>query len=178
MALSPQQFLFKIGMGIAVRGRTRARGVIESRVLSQSLRIIPPARTRFGVRAGLLVPHYWAVYYHDGRGPVRPTQKQFVVYFKRGRKELDPRVRVGAWYPRRIEQVKRLNRAQFYAARKRGDLVITKKSGPADGKHFFTIGMRGFRLVAGAYAQIETRLWLTSILREQSERDTAKGSLG
>lgn len=166
MPLNPQQleepsiFLTRLGLLLAEKARAHVRPRIPSRVLRRSLKIVPlrTSKNRYG--GAVEIPHYWAVYYHDGHRAVRPKQKDFIVYFRKGKKALDPRIQVGAWYPRRIQEVKRLKKSEFYRELKKGNLVVTKRSGPAAGKKFFTDGMRSFEPIADKIVRAEVEKWI------------------
>lgn len=101
----------------------------------------------------LFIPHYWAVHVHDGRGPAyRPkgSGKPPFIWFKNPL--LDPRLRNGST-PRRVSQLRHLTPSQFHAARRRGELVITRSIGPVAPTPFFSNaapdgGMFGFALTA------------------------------
>ena len=168
-------FLTRLALMLAKRAREYVRPRIPSRVLRRSLRLVALRTSKFRNGAAVEIPHYWAVYYHDGHRAVRPRQKQFIVYFRKGQKHLDPRVQIGAWYPRRISEVKRLTRAQFYKAVERGDVVVTKRSGPAKGKHFFTVGMRSFKPIADRIVRAEVDKWIT-LSAEQGPLAERRGS--
>lgn len=155
-------FMTRLVWDLAKQARDFVRPRIQSKVLARSLKV---GKKRNSVRGRthigyVEIPHYWAVYYHDGHGPVRARPGKYIVYFKKGKKHLDPRMQVGTWYPVRSYQEKKLSKAQFFAALKRGDIVVTKKSGPAKGKHFFTRGMRGFIQKADSYVMSEVKKWI------------------
>lgn len=90
------------------------------------------------------VPFYWAVYYHDGRGPVRARPGHKIVYFKDPND--DPRINGAARnYPVRAAQIRRLSKKQFYRFLKSGKLVAVDKVGSAEAHPFFTEGLRNFK---------------------------------
>jgi len=60
--------------------------------------------------AKLIVPHYWAVYYHDGRGPVSPVNARKLVFFEEPLRN-DPRLQ-GA-YDVRADDIRRLSRDEY-----------------------------------------------------------------
>jgi len=129
-AVFKQRLLEQIGR-IAVR---IARSQIQSETLKDSLFIeLRPSTDQVVVG----VPHYWAVYYHDGRGPIRAKPGKWLVYFKDPSE--DPRIQRG--YPERAADIVRLTREQFYEALNRDQLIVTKSVGPAEGHPFFTRGM-------------------------------------
>lgn len=84
-----------------------AKSLIQSTTLADAVR----AEFNFEADEALLhVPHYWAVYYHDGRGPIQAAPGHKLVFFHRP--EDDPRLEGG--YPERVSQVRRLTADQFY----------------------------------------------------------------
>lgn len=116
----------------------QARSKIESETLRESLTVVlKPSEGKVTVG----VPHYWAIYYHDGRGPIHARPGKFLVYFKDPSK--DPRLRRG--YPERATDIVRLTREQFLASLAAGELIVTKSVGPAGPHPFFTRGMDGFQ---------------------------------
>lgn len=176
----PSIFLTRLGLLLAEKARAHVRPRVPSRVLRRSLKIVPlrPSRNVYG--GAVEVPHYWAVYYHDGRRAIKPRQKQFLVYWRRGKKQLDPRVKIGAWYPRRITENVRLNKKQFYEAIKKGDVVVTKRAGPAHGTHFFTVGMRSFMPIADRIVRDEVNKWVEAMANlgtRAQRRETAHGAI-
>lgn len=60
--------------------------------------------------ARLEIPHYWAVYVHDGRGPFGARRARFLVWFRNPNN--DPRLS-GGLQPERYSQVRRLTKQQF-----------------------------------------------------------------
>lgn len=90
--------------------------------------------------AYVVIPYYWALYVHEGRGSLRPgNPPKFLVWF--ANKRDDPRTRGGTRYPRREKDRVRLTKAQWDAGlrankarRKRGlgPYMIVRKF---QGKH-------------------------------------------
>lgn len=85
----------------------RVRPLIGSATLRQAIFLAVYASLS---EARLIVPHYWAVYYHDGRGSVTPTNASKLVFFENPLLN-DPRLS-GA-YPVRPGDVPRLTREQY-----------------------------------------------------------------
>lgn len=82
----------------------------------------------------LHIPQYWAVYLHDGRGPVSPKAATFLVWFRNPKN--DPRLS-GGQSPLRAAQTRRLSKSQFqYWARK--NQAIIKKYRARTGKKILT----------------------------------------
>ena len=85
------------------------RKSIGSRTLRAAIRLIIDESEQ---RASLFVPHYWAIWYHDGRGSVSPVNARKLVFFDNHHD--DPRLR-GGKRPERETQVKRLTKEQYRA---------------------------------------------------------------
>lgn len=119
---------------------------IKNDVLREALRVESLKNT-----ASLFIPHYWAVYVHDDRGPFGPRRAQLLVWF--ADPDDDPRLRGG--YPVRYRDVRRLTKEQFQFglrenARRlnagQGPYMIVKRYEPSTrrGEFFFTIGAKDF----------------------------------
>ena len=117
---------------IAERFLALSRRECKSRSVSASLQLVELQDGSWAVES----PFYWAVYYHDGRGPIRAKPGHVLVYFRDI--DQDPRVQ-GRNYPVRASDIKRLTKAQFYAYLKdpsRG-MIVRDSVGPAEGDPFF-----------------------------------------
>ena len=123
---------------IGRQAAAQAKRAIDSQTLKDSLRIELVPQTQQVV---IGVPHYWAIYYHDGRGPINAKPGHFLVYFKDPAN--DPRIARG--YPERAEDIVRLTKEQFYTSLRAGELIVAKRVGPAAPHPFFTRGMDGFQ---------------------------------
>ncbi len=123
------------------RARLEVGSALDSGTLRRALNCRVDALGR-DVEAILSVPHYWAIYYHDGRGEIRAKEGKVLVWF--ASIEDDPRVNTTG-HPVRItdRQKLRLSKAQFKRLRKAGKLIVAKRSGPARGKPFYEV-LRGF----------------------------------
>lgn len=82
---------------------------IPSRTLRNAMEIVLEADDLRDNEGALFIPHYWAEYLHDGRGPVQPRQAKFIVFFRRPQD--DPRLSRG--YPIRVSDVRRLTKSEF-----------------------------------------------------------------
>ena len=89
------------------RELARAKRIIGSRTLKAAVRLIVDESEQ---RADLFIPHYWAIWYHDGRGRVSPVNARKLVFFDN--KNNDPRIR-GGRLPVTEAQVRRLTREQY-----------------------------------------------------------------
>jgi hypothetical protein len=81
----------------------------------------------------LIVPHYWAIYQHDGRGPVLPRSKRYIVFFRDPND--DPRLAGG--YPVRFKDVRRLTGDEFRRGLEENRRLF--EANPAGGKQQFMV---------------------------------------
>jgi len=134
LAEPKQRLLAEIGL----LARRQARSKLQSETLKDAMfvELVPAENT---VIVG--VPHYWAIYYHDGRGPIRAKPGKWLVYYKNPSD--DPRIKGG--YPERAASIVRLTREQFLEGLERDELIVVKSVGPAAPHPFFTRGMDGFQ---------------------------------
>jgi len=140
---------------IGLLARRQAASKVQSETLRDAL-FVDIVPTEDKVTVG--VPHYWAIYYHDGRGPIRAKPGKFLVYFKDPSQ--DPRIQNG--YPERAASIVRLTREQFLEALARDQLIVVKSVGPAGPHPFFTRGMDGFQDKVHEPA----RRFMSSIMRD------------
>lgn len=134
---------------IGRKAASRARPQIPSKTLRDAL-VFEIVSVVDGV-ARLHIPHYWAIYVHDGRGRSRPKNANVLIWFQNPKD--DPRTNGGRNYPVRAGDIVRLTRAQYAAglrenARRREEglepfMIVTKSSGPVSSTPFFTEGMAG-----------------------------------
>lgn len=124
----------------------RVRETIDSRTLRAALTHIIEVSN---ARSRLFIPHYWAVYYHDGRGSVHPrTAKKLVFFDDPGD---DPRLRGGN--RERYSGTRRLTEAEYrrglrinqqrYEAGRDPYMYVVDSTGPATPKPFFDRLARG-----------------------------------
>jgi hypothetical protein len=85
------------------------RKAVGSRTLRAAMTLIIDESEQ---RADLFIPHYWAIWYHDGRGSVSPVSARKLVFFDNHHD--DPRLR-GGKRPVRESEVKRLTKQQYEA---------------------------------------------------------------
>jgi hypothetical protein len=149
MAVVSDQFLTGLLRQIGRMGVFRARKVIPSKTLKQAVFFREDTPTSGGV----YIPHYWAVYLHDGHGRVYPKGGKFLVWFRDSKD--DPRLPSG-YTPERYAQTQHLTRAAFERgladnkrARELGmpePMIVRKSSGPAPSTDFFSNekGFKGF----------------------------------
>lgn len=148
--------------------------VLPSKTLRQSLYV----RKVPGKDAMVLgTPYFWAYYYHQGRGPVVPVHKTWLVWFPNP--DHDPRIGGPSRnYPKRPADRKRLTKEQFAHGLMMNRLlgtpddpmpymVISKLSRPAKGRPFFEIGLRYYRDAARRLIKREFPAYLRKkLLRE------------
>lgn len=143
----PVQFKKELALLMAERLRVAVKPFIKSETLRDSIEIQLRVDGTM-VESALAWPHYWAVYYHDGRGPLRPVNGRYLVYFLDP--EDDPRFKNG--YPVRAADVKRLELSpeEFKAAIASGKMIVTNYVGPARGQKFIDrLAKRSAKLVQG-----------------------------
>ena len=73
------------------------------------------------------IPHYWAIYYHDGSGPITMPKGKYMVWFRNP--EDDPRLKSG--FPVKRSDVRGLNLSskQFNRYIKEGKLIVRRHVG-------------------------------------------------
>lgn len=85
------------------------------KVKTASTTLASALRVRFKIgregRASAYIPHYWAVYVHEGRRPF--SKEHFMVWFRDPK--ADPRLR-GGKTPARVKDLRRLTKGQFQEA--------------------------------------------------------------
>lgn len=124
------ELLPKLAEELARQGYEKARLVIRSNQLRRGLRRVHNDDGSWS----LLVPHYWAVYLHDGRGPVTPKTATYLVWFRNPKD--DPRL-TGGRSPERLSQARRLSASQFkYWAEKNRQII--KRYRRATGRRILT----------------------------------------
>ena len=161
----------------------RALRLVRGKIPSATLRSMLQGVVANG-RGILFLPHYWAVYVHDGRGRITPKRAKWLVWFPDIKN--DPRVAGGSDYPVRMSQIKRLTRAQWVAGlaenrRRRAAglepfMVVSKASGPARGVPFF----EQLRLEPEVADIVEPEVdrFMVALADELTESSTAQARLG
>ena len=137
MSAADRVFLEASAAAIARAGRARVRPKIRdgvgsgfgSRQLSNNVEIrATPILAGVATRK-LYIDHYWALYVHDGRGPIPASKRKkaggFFVWYKDRRQ--DPRLAGSGGYPRRATQVGRLSKAEFIRDKKAGKLIFARE---------------------------------------------------
>ncbi len=162
MKFDGKRVIKKILMELGERELRLVKKSIGSKTLRAAVRLIVDESKQ---RADLFIPHYWAIYYHDGRGSVSPRSARKLVFFDNPND--DPRLAGG--YPVRASQVQRLTREQYNEglrrnqerARKGGRpfMYVVDGVGPSKPKPFFK------RLSQGSAQRAEP------IVRKEFERE-------
>lgn len=135
---------------LAVKALSTVKPQIPSEALRNGLVIVPEAAGRIDLH----IPHYWAVYIHDGRPGFGPRRSSWLVWFANPRD--DPRLQPN--YPVRLSDVRRLTKQQFKdgmaenrrrAANGLPPFMLVRKFQPKPlaGSFFFTLGMQRFETV-------------------------------
>lgn len=123
----------------------------QARALRNDLRIEVVNVSEVNSEARLVVDFYWALYYHDGRGPIRARAGKFLVFFRDP--DDDPRINGAArLYPRRASSIRRLNlsKGEFNRLLRSGRLIATKRVGSAKAHPFFELGFASLQARYGS----------------------------
>ena len=91
---------------LSKRGFQKVLPAIRSNQLRRGLVRIQNGESSWALH----IPHYWAVYNHDGRSPVRPRKASYLVWFRNPND--DPRLS-GGRSPERLSQVRKLSKGNF-----------------------------------------------------------------
>lgn len=129
----------------------------------------------------LQIPHFWAVYVHDGReAPVRPQVATFMIWWENPRE--DPRLRPTGVTPQRASQIRHLTADEFrealatfrsYTAAGFKSPVIVRRhvTKPTPPSPFFSNevggGMHGFVKKANEVGGVEARREILGLLKKE-----------
>ena len=165
MAFEPIALRRAITLRLGEEALVRARRACRSKTLQESMVVIRYSDESVAV----FVPHYWAIYYHEGSGPISGKRMAFFID-----KADDPRTAGARSYPVRVSDIKKLTdvwtKEQIKAARKSGKLIFTTHVGPRGGNPFFEIGLAGFSAIADQIvAEVLTRALIEVLPREEAE---------
>ena len=118
------RLLPRLARKLAYQGQQKASPQIRSNQLRRGLYVREDPEN--DQKYALVVPHFWAAYIHDGRGPVRPDTAKVLVWFRNPND--DPRLKAGL-SPVRASGVRKLTKAQFqeWSAVNRGIIQRYKK---------------------------------------------------
>lgn len=147
MGPQDRQWLFGLTRRLLTRARTAVRPLIPSETLREALEVhLDP----FEPQGYLEIPHYWAIYVHDGRGPFGPRRAKVLVWFTNP--EDDPRLRPP---PVRYAQWRPLTKAEFQHGLQRNAehrllglppymIVRRYQPRPQPPTYFFSLGLKPF----------------------------------
>lgn len=176
----PQKFLRELVRQLANEAKAAIAPKIKSDVLRDALRV----QVKKNVGA-LYIPHYWALYVHEGRGPFGPKKASFLVWFSN--QADDPRLQGG--YPVRLSDVRRLTKEQFhYGLRenaRRLDLGISEPymivtpyfNRRTPGTFFFTLGAQDFERTVPAKVDSAFDAWVRQQLGRVKQPKPARARL-
>ena len=155
MSAADVKFLLATVKAIAVAGRIYVRPKVRSGVgrgfgsrhLAKNLEIRSGTGGNIAkdeVASRIYLPHYWAIYVHDGRGPI--FKEHLMIWYKDRRQ--DPRLRTTGGYPKRKRQVAKFRKGELARDIKAGKIGgMAHSVGPVAPSKFFSnrSGMRGFK---------------------------------
>ena len=165
--MADEGFTRRLVQRIMRAGAIRVRPQIPSRTLQRALRRV----TVSALEGALFIPHYWAVYVHDGRGAFGPRRGTFLIFFRNP--SADPRL-AGRQTPERAASIPRLTRSQFRRALEEfatgsGNVIVTRRVKGVRATPFFSNepggGMFGFVGQANDVGQFEFRTFALGFLR-------------
>lgn len=139
----------------------------QAQALRDDLRVGVLQSTEEMSKMEISTDYYWAIYYHDGRGPIRARPGKFLVFYRNP--DDDPRHDGAARnYPRRASEVRELNlpRSEFLRLLRSGALIATKRVGPAGSHPFFERGFAAAAERAGPRVLGLLRKYVRELLRE------------
>lgn len=136
-----KKILRRILQDLGDRELRLVRKSIGSKTLRAAIRLIVDESKE---RADLFIPHYWAVYYHDGRGAFGPDRARKLVFFDDPKD--DPRIKGGR--PVRESDVQRLTKDQYREGLRRNQeraarggrpfMYVVDSVGPSAPRPFFS----------------------------------------
>lgn len=181
MALTPGQLVEEILSAYGHEELERVQGFIGSSTLRDAVELVVG---EIEGEASLFVPHYWAVYYHDGRAGFSAPVGRKLVFF--ADPEDDPRLESG--FPVRATDLVRLSREQFEEglainAERRASgrdpfMFVVDSVGSAAGQPFFDRLSDGAAGRMDPIAQAELDAWVQEMVDTdpalRAERRTAR----
>lgn len=155
------------------------RPQVGSGTLRRALRLMVDANVG---RASLFIPHYWALYYHDGRSGFSAPGNRKLIFFA------DPKDDPRGPTPERQRDQRRLTREQYKAGLERNAtnyrlglppfMLVVDASGPTPPRPFFDDAASGAaRRMGPEIARIfdaEIQAWIDSDPAVRSEKKTAR----
>jgi hypothetical protein len=171
MSLLSERILTRAGKA----GVRRAKPNIPSRTLRRACIYVPLDTTLSSSRGRIYIPHYWARFVHDGRGPVSPKTKKVLIWYRNPSQ--DPRLKGSKGRsPERFSSRPRLNisKAELRKGIKSGKIIARLYAGPMTGRPFFGNqpgeGMYGFKAEVSQIAREE----ISRIMREFTKEPNAR----
>lgn len=173
MARPIAQFQIDLMIRLVERGRQQARdfllsgrGAHTSKYLANEMQALVLSPTE-----GILYSDpYWALYFHDGRGPIVKGKGALVWYDD---PKQDPRNN-GGYTPHRASQLRRLrlSKDEFKRLRESGEIIVSKTSGPVAPTPYFSNkgGMAGFKAIAAQIVREEMDRYMQEIIAELGEQ--------
>ena len=144
------EFKRRLLRALCVIAAAQASSHIPSKTLRRALRYVIASNKR----AYLYIPHYWALYVHDGRLPFSMPPGKYLVWFRNP--ALDPRLK-GGQTPERANRLLHLSPAEFKSwleknkeARAQGlppPMIVVRQIHKATRGTFFfdnNVGMKGY----------------------------------
>lgn len=157
---------------ITTEARKRARAACPSKTLRRAMQVRVDSQTEARVH----IPHYWAVFYHDGRGPIVAKGKKLIFF---ANPKNDPRL-VGG-FPIKRSDIKHLSEDEYLdgleknkALRGTGQVYmhVLESVGPSPAHPFFDQGMVGFIRVVNEIVQEEIGRTVQTFLDATNEKKT------
>lgn len=183
MALFPEDAVDELLRLYGADELALVRTMIGSSTLRDAARLVigPQLGPDGEASAAIVIPHYWAVYYHDGRGGFAAPEGRFLVYFA----DADDDPRLDGGYPVRAQDIVRLTRAQFYDGlarnRERAEagegpfMFVVRSVGPAGAHPFFDRLAEGAALRMDLFAEFAIDSFVQENLDEEGpQRATAR----
>jgi hypothetical protein len=177
--IDPEKIVRKVLEAIGPKELERVRVTIGSSTLRNALRLII---VESEARANLFIPHYWAVFYHDGHGTILPRKARKLVFFDDPND--DPRLNSGE-SPERAADLRRLTEEQYReglrrnrdrAARgERPFMYVVDSLGPRKPTPFFEQFRRG---AAARSADTIRNAFQEELLRQIFEDPETRGESG
>jgi hypothetical protein len=177
--LDPSRIIRKVLEAIGPRELERAKASVGSMTLRRAMRLIIEESE---ARANLFIPHFWAVYYHDGHGSISPRNARKLVFFDDPND--DPRLNGGV-SPERASSLRRLTKAQYIeglvqnqrraAAGGRPFMYVVDRVGPQSPKPFFNQLKNG---AADRAAPVILREFEAELLRQIDRDPETRGETG
>ncbi len=177
-AISTADFKKRLVTKMAENAAHKAFFLIPSKTLREAMTVEFVSDDGITTEGRLHIPHYWAVYLHDGRGPVTQVNSSVLIWFENPKD--DPRIKGGKKYPVAREDIQSMT--SFRVAYEKGlrennrrreqglppFMIVVKRAGPAKGDPFFAEGMKGFASEITPLVHREFDSWLRQFVPSES----------